>query len=301
MTQDKNNTGTPLNEANTMDWVSTYGIMTAERILDYYQLRVPIHDLKRALNQPGNFIHHLLFLPLRNVFNGIIMQQAKDYMIFGQKLFVDYLLSGETTREASSPGGGTREDLEALRKKLVQHSEAFQAVEAQQVRLIYDTQRLFIDTIKQWRQHFNAALKKLKADLEREGIQAGQTQLSQCFFSLLASTDSEIADINHVCWRGIGVILKQTPTSAWIPIFQKVIQPLLQFDQSTETSLQALKERSQSMHTIFKQYRRDFYDYITWINTLLDNLPEYRPSMTQLQKNREEIEFDPNFDVGAGR
>ncbi|WP_019216832.1 hypothetical protein [Legionella tunisiensis] len=34
-----------------------------------------------------------------------------------KKLFVDYLLSGETAKDEESPGGLTRDDLEETRKK----------------------------------------------------------------------------------------------------------------------------------------------------------------------------------------
>lgn len=298
MTQDERKVITSTPDNSTLDWVSTYGIMTAERVLDYYELKVPLQDLKRALHHSDNFIYHLLALPLKNVFNGIIMQQAKDYMVFGQKLFVDYLLSGETTREASSPGEGTREDLESLRQELVAHSEAFHQIEAQQIRLIYDTQHLLINTMKLWRQDFDTVLKQLKTELETQGMKSiSNTQLSQGIFSLLASQGKDIEDLNHACWRTLALILGESPSDHLRAVFQKMINPLRRFNDETEAALQSLKERSQNMHIMFKEYRRDFYNYIKRINALLDNLPEYRLSVAQLEKNRQEIEFDPNFDV----
>src|SRR5947209_7982025 len=85
-------------------WCSTYGLVTAQRLLELYKIKLDPDDLKQALKMPSSFYHGLLKIPMRNVFTGIIWQQARDYQIYAQKLFIDYLLSGETNKEEETPG-----------------------------------------------------------------------------------------------------------------------------------------------------------------------------------------------------
>ena len=77
-------------------WFSTYGVITAERILGNYKINLAHTDLVGAIKSPFSFYHRLLQVPLKNVLNGIVLQQANDYHIYAQKLFIDYLLSGES-------------------------------------------------------------------------------------------------------------------------------------------------------------------------------------------------------------
>lgn len=86
----------------------------------------------------------LLRIPLKNLFNGIILQQAHDYQVYAQKIFIDYLLSGEASKEATSPGANTREDLEQVRLQLITAGENFQQQESANQALIYQSQASLI-------------------------------------------------------------------------------------------------------------------------------------------------------------
>ncbi|HAU1956168.1 TPA: hypothetical protein F8S46_15140, partial [Legionella pneumophila] len=92
-------------------WLSTYGTITAERILGRYNISLPQDEILEAINIPSSFYRHLLQIPLKNVLNGIVIQQASDYHVYAQKLLIDYLLSGESSKEPDSQGAGTRESL----------------------------------------------------------------------------------------------------------------------------------------------------------------------------------------------
>ena len=125
-------------------WLSTYGLLTAGRILESFHIYLLQAELAEAIRDPNNVYFKLLRVPLKNVFNGIILQQARDYQIYVQKLFVDYLLSGEDGKDESSPGAIVREDLELQRTSLIQMAEAFREQEALHQVLIAESQATLI-------------------------------------------------------------------------------------------------------------------------------------------------------------
>lgn len=121
-------------------WLSTYGLVTAERILARFKIKLDSDELIAAINNPKSFPFLLLRIPLKNVFNGIILAQASDYQVYAQKLFVDYLLSGESSKDPTLPGLVTREDLEQERLSLVAMGEEFDELEFTHQKLISESQ-----------------------------------------------------------------------------------------------------------------------------------------------------------------
>src|SRR3990167_11385740 len=90
----------PENEGLSL-WLSTYALMTAERLLEHYKIKyihLSHYDLIRALHNPDSLFYRVLQIPFKEVFNGIILQHAKDYQAYVNKTLVDYLLSGEQSR-----------------------------------------------------------------------------------------------------------------------------------------------------------------------------------------------------------
>lgn len=122
-------------------WFSTYGILTAERILERFNIHLHHDELISSIKNTNTIYFHLLNIPLKNVFNGIIFQQARDLQVYIQKLFVDYLLSGEDAKDETSPGASLRQDMEQIRLQLIQTSEEFQHVETAHLVLINESQR----------------------------------------------------------------------------------------------------------------------------------------------------------------
>ena len=137
-------------------WFSTYGLLTADRILERFNLHLPHEELIRTIHDPRSVYFKLLRVPLKNVFNGIILQQAHDYQIYAQKLFIDYLLSGEDAKEKEAPGAMTREDLEQQRLKLIEMGEEFRELEEAHQTLIADSQACLVELSKD----LNALLKQ---------------------------------------------------------------------------------------------------------------------------------------------
>lgn len=126
-------------------WFSTYGLLTAERILSRFNINLPHDELINSVKDPRSIYFQLLGVPLKNVFNGIIFQQAHDYQIYAQKLFVDYLLSGADAKDSESPGAATREEVELERIKLIETGEEFRKVEEAHQILIAESQGKLVE------------------------------------------------------------------------------------------------------------------------------------------------------------
>ncbi len=143
-------------------WFSTYGVLTAERILARFNIHLPPGQLATAAHDQKSVYYQLLRVPLKNVFNGIILQQAHDYQIYAQKLFIDYLLSGEDTKDKDQPGGMVRDDLEQQRTALIEMGEQFQTLENNHQILIAESQATLIALSTD----FGSLLKKATDDPE---------------------------------------------------------------------------------------------------------------------------------------
>jgi len=126
-------------------WFSTYGLLTAERILERFNINLPHDELINSVKEPHSIYFQLLRVPLKNVFNGIILRQAHDYQIYAQKLLVDYLLSGEDAKDNDSPGAATRDDVEVERLKLIETGEEFRHIEEAHQLLIAESQGRLVD------------------------------------------------------------------------------------------------------------------------------------------------------------
>lgn len=131
-------------------WFSTYGLITAERILGKYSIVLPQETLLSAIKDPASFYHRILQVPLKNVLNGIVLQQAHDYHVYAQKLFIDYLLSGDSAADENSQGASTRERMEEERLNLITLGKEFHQQQLDQDSLIAASQAYLIKVTKEW-------------------------------------------------------------------------------------------------------------------------------------------------------
>lgn len=141
-----NITGTEISK-----WLSTYGILTAQRVLECYRINLSATDLIAAINHSDNVYYHLLKIPVKHLLNGIIIQQATDYQVYAQKLFVDYMLSGEADKSPDSPDANTRNELEKLRLNLVSNIEALSDLNTRHQKLIAASQKALIELTNELR------------------------------------------------------------------------------------------------------------------------------------------------------
>ncbi len=114
-----------LKEYELLDLSSTYAFLTADRILDRFGLSITQAELAAAMKNVRSVYYQLLLVPFKNIINGIVYQQAYDYQVYAQKVFVDYLVSGSGNDDPEGPGATLREDLDENRLKLVELSEQF--------------------------------------------------------------------------------------------------------------------------------------------------------------------------------
>jgi hypothetical protein len=128
-------------------WFSTYGSLTAEGVLEQFHIQLPHDVLIASLNAPGNPYYDVLEVPMINIFNGIIFQQAYDYNVYAQKLLIDYRLSPEFAKDAEAPGASIREDLVGLYDQLLALGKAFTEHQLAHYRLISESQGWLIKHI----------------------------------------------------------------------------------------------------------------------------------------------------------
>ena len=181
-----NNTITTQDADVPSHWIPTYGAVTAEKILERYDIRLTQEELFHALSNANCVFLRLIQVPLKHVFNGLILQQAKDYQIYAQKQYIDYLISGDVNQEESQSGA----ELEATRKELVAFGEAFQEEELINEKLIAQSQLFLIKTMQKLNQKIIASAKKIKQAFIRTGFMAPDDQVFvKILYTLLCNYD----------------------------------------------------------------------------------------------------------------
>lgn len=113
-------------ESNLGELSATYSVLTAESIFQRLKIHLNPEELSVVISKPESVYFKILLIPFKNIINGIILQQAYDYQIYLQKIFVDYFVSGAGNESETSPGANTRRDLEENRLKLVELCDFFE-------------------------------------------------------------------------------------------------------------------------------------------------------------------------------
>lgn len=271
-------------------WLSTYGLLTAEQLLESCGIILQHDDLIRALNNPSCFYHKILLVPLKNIFNGIIFQQVHDYQVYVQKVFIDYYLSGETTKEEDSPGAATRGDLEDEHKKLIDMNTAYHQEEANQVALLAECQTYLINYIKGWSQDFLSFLKGIKDRFKSEGIEVDDQVLLHATNLLIICEKN--GSLTGADWalieKRFGQKLPETLRAQLLKVLSNV-------DSSYEALQQGLElyiERAREISVNVRQFRADFQVLIIRVNELIRLLPDYVFDVALDDKNRSTLYFD---------
>ena len=73
-----------MNNNKSMDdeqsnWDTTYGLVTIERIFDLFRIRLSADELQIVSSSTRSPYYQLIQVPLKNIFNGIILNQTNDY------------------------------------------------------------------------------------------------------------------------------------------------------------------------------------------------------------------------------
>lgn len=276
-------------------WFSTYGLITAERILGSYQISIPQTELIVAVKSPTSFYHQLLQVPLKNVLNGIVLQQANDYHIYAQKLFIDYLLSGESSKGEESQGALTRENLENERKKLVNLGEDYHKLQLTHDALIANSQSSLIQIAKEWKvalesgiRLISTSLKNNNFDIKNSVVRHGvNNALIYCDFVNSQADSSRfmfIDKMNEVIKAPLNDELKQT--------LLKNLSTLLDITLSLNSKISDFFGIANEINEQAVSYRTQFFETILRINELMILLPDYKINPVQDVINRESLNFD---------
>ncbi|MBL7478808.1 hypothetical protein [Legionella bononiensis] len=276
-------------------WFSTYGLITAERLLGTYHITLPQNELISAIKSPFSFYHQLLKIPLKNVLNGIVLQQAGDYHIYAQKLFIDYLLSGESGKSETSPGALTRESLEAERQKLVTLGEDFHQLQLAQNKLIANAQARLIKIAEDWRKKFESVLTLINTTLKSNGFEINKSTIRSavnyaiihCDYVKAASLGNElliVEEFNKITKLKLSDELKKIILGN----MSDILEILSHFDSQISSFYQENKVLGEQA----KSYRSQFYDTILRVAELIKLLPEYKIDPQQDAINKESLYFD---------
>ncbi|MFA5960820.1 MAG: hypothetical protein WC785_09915 [Tatlockia sp.] len=278
---------------------TTYGLVTSERILEKYHITLSRKALTAALENPNSFYHHLLRVPLKNVLNGIVLQQANEYEIYAQKLFIDYLMSGESGKPAESVGEGIREELAEQRKILVNLSEGFQECEYEHNTLIADSQKKQIHYAAEWHKlttHSVAKIKRVSQEQDEETI-------AFTLHSLLAEWD--VKNPGNLAFdksrqAQAEKLLGQPLSSEMQTLLIEEVAHLMQFFKTFNQEEITVMAKVEEMGIRLRQWRSDFSRFIQRVNELLLMLPEYKINHARTEINKESLYFDANIGKEKG-
>ena len=275
------------------NWLSTYGLITVQKIVERYGIKIAPDDLIRSLHQHDSLVYRLVQVPLKNVFNGLILQQVKDYEVYAQKLYIDYLLSGQNNKEESL----VQADLETTRESLVQLGESFQDEEIQHEKLIADCQAVLIQYSQQINQSVLAVAKQIKAAFQAKGLLIQEERvLVQGIYGMLSDLDvNNPLPEQHDAWRRLDQLLGQSFDLSLRPLIRDAVKSLGQMSADTESELSLLTARSKEVELHLKAYRSEFIALIKRVNELLSLVSDYHPDRQQMTKNQEELQFNSHL------
>lgn len=139
-------------EQKSPEWLSTYGILTAERILERFKIQLTRDELLNTLTDDTSHYHHLVSVPIKNIFNGILSNQINDYQIYAQKLMIDYKLADtspsviEGEEQPPKPTSTqSEEELEEKHTELIDLGTAFDDKVDEHYQLISESQAWLIN------------------------------------------------------------------------------------------------------------------------------------------------------------
>lgn len=272
-------------------WMSSYGFITASRILGRFNVVLDGRDLIKALRNKQSFFHGLVELPLRHILNDVIYQQAKDYQLYAQKLFVDYLLSGETAKPDSSPGNYTREELESLREALTEHGPPVEELEFTHQQLVSDTHKTLIKHTKRWNANGAARAAELKAEYD---LALSSKRIQEILSGIFCYIDSHASrtDLQNALDTVLEKYDELTLPEALKEDIMMFSEEQLGFSNEALEGVAQYQGSVEDIHFEVKRYRKVFYDIILKTNELLYVLPEYSKDPEEDEKNKESLHFD---------
>ena len=283
-------------ESDLSMWFSTYGLLTATRVLEYFNIKLDNDELLVAMKDPFNVYHRLLIIPLRNVFNGIILQQAHDYEVYAQKIFIDYLLSGESGKPEDSPGGSTREELEQERIRLTEMAEAFSDQELAHQQLIAASQAALIKVARELDKSLKIVVKKIARILQEQNInkEAALIEKAIRISMIYYSHDQELTNTSEF-WVKLAETLDVKIDEKLQQTMLEAVSDLNEPIKKIEEVIPGFLEKADDLGISIRSYRGQFYDMILRVTESLNLLTDYHIDLEKLEENQSSLHFDSHI------
>jgi hypothetical protein len=240
----------------------------------------------------------LLIVPLKNILNGIIFQQAQDYQVYAQKLFIDYLLSSETTKTEESPGFNTREDLEKERESLVNFGNDFNELEYNHKTLIAESQKSLLSLAKNLQNILSSAVNEMKKTLKEQGVSKDEKIVFQAVRESISDyekLDDEILSNSSVFWSKLNKALDIQLSDKQQAQFANIFLEFNGLRDEIKSNLDPYLERSSDIEINLKSFRSQFYNIILRSTELINMLPDYIIDKERDQENRGYLYFDSSI------
>ena len=277
---------------------STYGLLTAKRVLARLNINLDNEELITAIKNPKSVYSLLLQVPLKNVFNGIILQQAYDYQVYAQKVFIDYLLSGESGKDDASAGANTREDLEIERIELIEVGKAFNQQEFAHQQLIASSQASLIKVSHALQKSLQTAVTKIGQLLQSKKIIKDEMLIAKSIRSILIAydrIDNEILAVSSSCWGRVAEILEIDLNNELRQQFSTVLNAFDDPRDDINENLSSYLEQAADIGINLRSSRTQLYGLILKATDFIKLLPDYRVNLQKEEENRSSLYFDPNI------
>lgn len=279
-------------------WFSTYGLITSQRILAHYKIAMPQTELIAAIKSATSFYRHLVQVPLKNVLNGIVLQQANDYHVYVQKLFIDYLLSGESGKPPEAQGAATRENLEDERKALVDLGAQFNQQQLDHEAVINTSQKILIKLSTDLKETMTASAGSIQVLCKRSGADFTKDQIAmhliqgliQAGFELKIHNIDKSLFINKV----VG-LLKLSESSDNRSQLEQILNPFFEVVSAVNQQIEDQLNNALIITEKARSYRSQFYQTALRVIELIKLLPEYKIDPAQDEINRESLQFDKSI------
>lgn len=277
-------------------WFSTYGAITAERILGRYKINLAQSELVAAIKSPFSFYHRILQVPLKSVLNGIVLQQANDYHVYVQKLFIDYLLSGENAKGEEAQGASTREIIENERQQLVKLGEEFHKAQGQHDNFIATSQSVLIKMTQVFNTEFEKSLSSINKLFKAANFSYKKSHIRQAINHALIYCNMTEVQMNQTLFIDkMNDVLKAPLSEDLKGKMLTAMSELLQIDMDFDEQIMDYVQQANEVNLLANSYRNQFHDTIIRVIELMKSLPEYKIDPEQDAINREALHFDKSI------
>lgn len=271
-------------------WLSTYGLVTATRVLGRCHIHLQQEEITRVILSPNTFYHQLIQVPLKNVLNGIVLEQAQDYRIYMEKLFADYFLSEHAAdKSMDDPGFQLAQNVEAVRLSFVALSETFQQQIIDHRNLIAKSQKHLIEIAGLWEQHLKDAMSSIRQHLALSSSIELDIKLRQVLhlFLIFKNPSSSPIDLQKAT-----DLLGRPLTPELENLISKNIEELQDFMRETISPLNEYTDAVSATLTSLVKFRAEFYALILQIHELIVHLPHPALDLERLHVHRQSLFFD---------